>query len=267
MLNAAASAPAPDTLHPRVSGGSSQVFAADGTRLGFIQSDAAHTRGLDPKSPPSSSTPRSRSRTSASTQHDGVDFTGIFRSAVKDVIHGSALQGGSTITMQLMRNLYLGGDQHTLNQKIVEAKFALDYEKQHSKRSILTDYLNSVPYGTLGGQTAVGVQAAARIFFDKPASELNLAAVGPARRASPGALPVQPVPDPHEARTRRNEVLAKMAQLHYISAAEAPARRARRARSPARELLLAAPRGLLLRIRPRAARQALRPRSAVHRAG
>ena len=76
--------------------------------------------------------------------------------------------------MQLMRNLYLGGDQHTLRQKMIEAKLAIDYTKHHSKRSILTSYLNSVPYGTVGGQTAVGVQAAALIFFDKPVSQLNL---------------------------------------------------------------------------------------------
>src|SRR6185369_2074512 len=77
--------------------------------------------------------------------NDGVDFTGIVRSAVKDVSSGSALQGGSTITMQLMRNLYLGGGRHSLRQKVIEAKEAIDYTKHHSKRSILTEYLNSVP--------------------------------------------------------------------------------------------------------------------------
>ena len=78
-------------------------------------------------------------------KNDGVDVTGIFRAAVKDVSHGAALQGGSTITMQLMRNLYLGGDQRTLKQKIIEAKLAIDYNEHHSKHSILTSYLNSVP--------------------------------------------------------------------------------------------------------------------------
>ena len=127
-------------------------------------------------------------------KNNGVDLTGIFRAAVKDVTHGKALQGGSTITMQLVRNLYLGGDQHTIRQKIVEAKLAIEYEKKHDKHSILTSYLNSVPYGTLGGQTAIGVQAASRVFFDKPASQLDLAAVRAAGRAAAGALAVQPVP-------------------------------------------------------------------------
>ena len=95
--------------------------------------------------------------------------------------------------MQLMRNLYLGGDEHTLHQKIIEAKLAIEYTKHHSKRSILTSYLNSVPYGTLGGQTAIGVEAAARTFFDKPVSNLDLEQSALLAGPPPGALPVQPV--------------------------------------------------------------------------
>ena len=81
--------------------------------------------------------------------------------------------------MQLVRNLYTAPTkQRTLKRKIREAKLAEELENQHPGREgkhwILTKYLNSVPYGTVGGQTAVGVQAGARIFFDKPASELKL---------------------------------------------------------------------------------------------
>ena len=115
--------------------------------------------------------------------------------------------------MQLVRNLYLGGDQHTLKQKIIEAKLAIEYDKRHDKHSILTNYLNSVSYGTVGGQTAIGVQAAARIFFDKPASQLNLQ-----QSALLAGLPQAPsqynpfIAGP-TARQRRNEVLAKMSEL------------------------------------------------------
>ena len=124
--------------------------------------------------------------------------------------------------MQLMRNLYLGGDQHTFKQKIIEAKMALDYEKEHSKRSILTEYLNSVPYGTVGGQTAVGVQAAARIFFNKPVCAARPPAVGAARRAAPGALAVQPVRQPaRSAASAATRCSRKMAQLHYITPPQA----------------------------------------------
>ena len=156
-------------------------------------------------------------------KNDGVDLTGIFRSAVKDITHGSALQGGSTIAMQLMRNLYLGGDQHTLRQKIIEAALAIEYEEHHSKRSVLTNYLNTVPYGTVGGQTAIGVQAAARIFFDKPASELDLAQSALLAGLPQAPSQYNPLLDPSAARQRRNEVLSKMAQLSYISGAQAAA--------------------------------------------
>ncbi len=154
-------------------------------------------------------------------KNDGVDFTGIFRAAVKDITKGAALQGGSTITMQLMRNLYLGGDQHTLKQKIIEAKLAIEYEKHHSKHSILTSYLNSVPYGTIGGQTAMGVQAAARIFFDKPVSQLDLEQSALLAGLPQAPSQYNPLLDPAAARERRNEVLAKMAELHYITPAQA----------------------------------------------
>ena len=150
---------------------------------------------------------------------------------MKDLTNGEPLQGGSTITMQLVRNLYLGGDQHTLKQKIIEAKLAIDYNEHHSKHSILTSYLNSVPYGTVGGQTAVGVQAAARIFFDKPASQLNLEQSALLAGLPQAPSQYNPFLDPCAARQRRNEVLAKMAELHYISAAQAGAAEPRRWRS------------------------------------
>ncbi len=223
VLHVADQAPDPATLRPLLSGGSSQVFAADGTRLGFIQSD-------DLRSPIGwSEIPQSLKNATIAIEdqrfykNDGVDLTGIFRSAVKDITSGAALQGGSTITMQLMRNLYLGNDQHTLRQKIIEAKMAIDYNKEHSKHSILTSYLNSVPYGTVGGQTAIGVQAAARVFFNRPASQLNLEQSALLAGLPQAPSQYNPFLDPAAARGRRNEVLAKMAELHYISAARAAA--------------------------------------------
>ena len=121
VLHAADSAPALNTLHPRVSGGSSQVYAADGTRLGFIQSDELRTPVGSSEIPAELKHATVAIEDQRFYSNNGVDFTGIVRSAFKDLSSGSALQGGSTITMQLMRNLYLGGDQHSLHQKIVEA--------------------------------------------------------------------------------------------------------------------------------------------------
>jgi len=223
VLHVASTAPALASLHPLVGGGSSQVYAADGTRLGFIQADQLRSPISWNEIPSNLKNATVAIEDQRFYQNDGVDLTGIFRSAIKDITNGAALQGGSTITMQLVRNLYLGGDQHTLKQKIVEAKLALDYNEHHSKHSILTSYLNSVPYGTLGGQTAVGVQAAARIFFDKPASALDLEQSALLAGLPQAPSQYNPFLDPSAARERRNEVLTKMAELHYISGAQASA--------------------------------------------
>jgi penicillin-binding protein 1A len=217
------SAPSPSKLRPRVSGGSTQVFAADGTRLGFIQSDELRSPVGWGEIPADVKDATVAIEDQRFYKNDGVDLTGIFRAAVKDILSGAPLQGGSTITMQLMRNLYLGGDQHTLRQKIIEAAMAIEYEKEHSKHSILTSYLNSVPYGTVGGQTAVGVQAAARIFFDKPVSQLDLEQSALLAGLPQAPSQYNPFLYPAAARERRNEVLAKMAELHYISQAQAKA--------------------------------------------
>jgi penicillin-binding protein 1A len=226
VLSVAQSAPAISSLRPLVGGGSSQVFASDGTRLGFIQSDELRSPVSWSEIPTSLKDATIAIEDQRFYKNNGVDLTGIFRSAVKDITHGAALQGGSTITMQLVRNLYLGGDQHTLRQKIIEAKLAIDYAKLHSKHSILTSYLNSVPYGTLGGQTAIGVQAAARIFFDKPASQLDLEQAALLAGLPQAPSQYNPFLDSSAARLRRNEVLTKMAELSYISGAQAAAAKA-----------------------------------------
>jgi penicillin-binding protein 1A len=223
VLHVADSAPALGTLHPLLNSGSSQVYAANGTRLGTIESDELRTPVGWSEIPSDLKDATIAIEDQRFYKNDGVDVTGIFRAAVKDLSEGEALQGGSTITMQLMRNLYLGGDQHTFKQKIIEAKLALEYEKHHSKHSILTSYLNSVPYGTLGGQTAVGVQAAARVFFNKPASQLDLEQSALLAGLPQAPSQYNPILYPAAARERRNEVLAKMAELHYITPARARA--------------------------------------------
>jgi penicillin-binding protein 1A len=223
VVHIAQSAPSPRKLSPRVNGGSTQVFAANGTSLGFIQSDELRSPVSWSEIPADVKNATIAIEDQRFYENDGVDVTGIFRAAIKDVLNGAALQGGSTITMQLMRNLYLGGDEHTFKQKIIEAAMALEYNKEHSKHAILTSYLNSVPYGTLGGQTAVGVQAAARIFFDKPVSQLDLEQSALLAGLPQAPSQYNPFLDAAAAKERRNEVLAKMAELHYISAAEARA--------------------------------------------
>src|SRR5438876_800657 len=226
VLDAARSASPLASRHPIVSGGSSQVFAADGTRLGYIQSERLRSPVSWAEIPADLRNATVAIEDQRFYKHNGVDLTGILRAAIKDLLNGAAVQGGSTITMQLMRNLYLGEGRHTIKQKIIEAKLAREYEKHHGKRSILTSYLNSVPYGTVGGQTAIGVQAAARIFFDKPASQLNLQQSALLAGMPQAPSQYNPFRDPDSARRRRNEVLVKMRDLRYITAAHAAAAQA-----------------------------------------
>ena len=221
VLSVAQSAPSLDSLKPLLAGATSQVYAANGTRLGSIQSDVLRTPITTAQMPRLLREATVAIEDQRFYENNGVDVTGIFRSAVKDVLHGEALQGASTITMQLMRNLYLGSDTHTFKQKVDEAKLAIEYNKHHSKQSILTDYLNSVTYGTVEGRTALGVEAASRIFFDKSPYQLDLQ-----QQALLAGLPqapseYNPFLYPEAARQRRNEVLGKMAELHYITRAQA----------------------------------------------
>ena len=139
-------------------------------------------------------------------EHGGVDYEGIVRAAFKNLEAGKAVEGGSTITMQLVRNLYVGRER-TLERKIREARLAEELEDEHSKRWILQSYLNSVPYGTVDGQTAVGVQAAAQTFFDKPAKDLTLeeSALLAGLPQAPSRL--NPFQNKRDALERRNKVL------------------------------------------------------------
>jgi penicillin-binding protein 1A len=209
--------------HGRIGGGTSEVYAANGARLGAIQSDELRTPVGWSEIPADLKNATVAIEDQRFYKDDGIDVTGIFRAAVKDLVHGQALQGASTITMQLVRNLYLGGDERTFKQKIAEAKLAIEYDEHHSKRSILNSYLNDVDYGTVGGQTTLGVEAAARIFFDKPVSQLDLEQSALLAGLPQAPSQYNPLVNRAAARERRNEVLAKMAELHYISEAQAQA--------------------------------------------
>jgi penicillin-binding protein 1A len=211
---------------PEVSGASSQVFAAAGARLGFIQSEVLRTPvGY-------SQMPRQLRQATVAIEdqrfyeNDGIDLTGIIRAGIKDLVTGQPLQGASTITMQLVRNLYLGNDLRTPRQKIAEAKLALEYNKAHSKTEVLTQYLNTVPYTTVGGQTALGAQAASRVLFNRPVWQLDLQQCALLAGLPQAPSQYNPLLYPAAARHRRNEVLGKMAELHYISRATARATKA-----------------------------------------
>src|SRR3954447_2611948 len=208
--------PSIDTLKPRPEAENSVVYAADGTRLGFIP--AAQLR----QQIPSSSIPAYLKQAIVAIedrrfyQHKGVDYKGILRAAAKDATTGAAVQGGSTITMQLIRRLYLTRDR-TFKRKIEEATLAKEMEKGRSKDEILTEYLNDVSFGTAGGQEAVGVQAAARVYFGKPAKSLNLTQSALLAGLPQAPTLYNPIRHPEAAKARRAEVLLAMVRAGMIS--------------------------------------------------
>src|SRR4051795_6763107 len=149
-------------------------------------------------------------------KHKGIDYNGILRAALKDVTTGAAVQGGSTITMQLIRQLYLTRDR-TFKRKIEEATLAKEMEKRRPKDLILTQYLNDVSFGTAGGQEAVGVQAAARVFFGKPAKALNLTQSVLLAGLPQAPTLYNPIRHPEAARARRAQVLHSMVRAGMIA--------------------------------------------------
>ena len=155
-------------------------------------------------------------------QDHGIDFEGLVRAMLADIAAGHAVEGGSTITEQYIKNAYVG-DERTITRKLREAILAWELEDRWSKDQILTAYLNTVYYG----QGAYGVEAAAETYFHEQAADLTLDQA--ALLVAVAKLPTDysPCTRASAAREVRNEVLDQMTAVGYISAAQASAAQAR----------------------------------------
>jgi penicillin-binding protein 1A len=221
VLGVAAQTPPIDELQPVDEGANSIIYAADGSRLGFIQSDQARTPiGLE-KMPQELREATVAIEDERFYDHGGVDLEGVVRAAVNNFEAGETKQGGSTITQQLARNLYIEDPKRDLERKIKEAKLAEELEDAHDKDWILEQYLNTASYGTVQGRTAVGVEAASQIYFSKPAKDLDLAESALLAGLPQSPSQYNPFLNESGAIDRRNEVLDKMAELEYITQEEA----------------------------------------------
>jgi penicillin-binding protein 1A len=198
-------------------GGTSIVFAGDGSRLGYIRSDEARTPVKVKKVPIDLRYATVAIEDERFYEHNGIDYEGGLRALITNIEAGEVEQGASTLTMQLMRNLCISDPERNLERKIVEAQLALDYEKGHSKQRILGQYLNTASYGTVLGRTAVGVQAASKIYFSRPVWKLTLEQAALLAGLPQAPSQYNPLSNPRLALERRNEVLEKMADLGYIS--------------------------------------------------
>ena len=226
VLDVAADAPSLSTCRPIDRGGNSTLYAADGSKLGVIASDEARTPVSIKRIPKSVQLATVAIEDQRFYQHGGVDPEGILRAAVKDLEAGKAVEGGSTITQQLVRNLCISDPKQNLERKIVEAKLAIEYSKRHSRQEILGQYLNIASYGTIEGSTAVGVQAASKIYFDRPVWKLSLPQAALLAGLPQAPSEYNPILNPGAAKARRNQVLRQMDKLGYVAhdRAEAAAR-------------------------------------------
>src|SRR6202790_3563206 len=143
--------------------------------------------------------------------HHGVDPRGILRAGIADVLHRGATQGGSTLTQQLAKNLFLT-QERTVTRKLQEAVLALWLEHKFSKAQILELYLNRVYFGS----GAYGIEAAAQRYFGKSARKLTLpeAAMLAGLVQAPSRL--APSRNPDGAERRAGMVIAAMADLKMI---------------------------------------------------
>ncbi|MDN4132356.1 peptidoglycan glycosyltransferase/peptidoglycan DD-transpeptidase MrcA [Pantoea ananatis] len=145
-------------------------------------------------------------------EHHGVDPIGIFRAASVALVSGHASQGASTITQQLARNFFLSPER-SLMRKIKEAFLAIRIEQLLNKDEILELYLNKIYLG----YRAYGVGAASQVYFGKPVNELSLSEMATIAGLPKAPSTFNPLYSHSRAVARRNVVLARMLEQHYIT--------------------------------------------------
>ncbi len=145
-------------------------------------------------------------------KHHGIDIIAIARAIYRDIRAGRIVQGGSTITQQLAKQLFLKPEK-SLSRKIKEAAMAIQIEKRYTKEEILGLYLNQVFFGN----HAYGIEAAAHTYFGKSTDELTIAEAALLAAIPRAPAYYDPIKRPEKALRRRNIVLRKMLQSGYIT--------------------------------------------------
>jgi penicillin-binding protein 1A len=222
VVSIASSAPPLSSLKPRETGGNTRVFAANGKPLGFIQAENLHLPLRSEEIPQVVKDTTIAIEDERFYNHKGVDYEGVVRAAIKNATSGKTVEGGSTITMQLVRSLYISNER-TYTRKIREAKLAEELEEERSKEWILEKYLDVIPYGTVGGQSAIGIKAAAKIYFSKDLEELTLREAALLAGLPQAPSNYSPITAKEAAKRRRDQVLRKMAELGMITEERAAA--------------------------------------------
>lgn len=149
-------------------------------------------------------------------QHRGFDLQAVGRALTQDVLRRQAVQGGSTLTQQFVKNALVAQQNRSIFQKLKETALAYHLERKWSKEKILTEYLNSVYFG----QGAYGIELAARTYFGVHASELTVPQSALLAGLIPGPSAFNPATNAQAAKVRRDIVIKKMLEQHMISQAD-----------------------------------------------
>ncbi|MDH4184967.1 MAG: transglycosylase domain-containing protein, partial [Nitrospinota bacterium] len=148
-------------------------------------------------------------------KHKGLRLLSILRALLADIRKGSMAQGGSTITQQLAKVMFLTSEKK-ISRKIKEALLAIEIEKRFTKEEIFEFYANQIPLGS----GAFGVEAASRIYFGKPLADLTLAEAALIAGLPKAPATYSPLKNPEASITRRATVLSRMREEKYISSEE-----------------------------------------------
>ena len=153
-------------------------------------------------------------------QHYGISIRGISRALVNNLRPGSATQGGSTLTQQLVKNLYLSQDRNLL-RKGLEAVMALMLEQHYSKGEIIEAYINEIYLGQAGKRAIHGFSMASQHYFNQPLAELELHQIALLVAMAKGASYYDPRRNGERALQRRNLVISQLAEQGLINNAVA----------------------------------------------
>jgi penicillin-binding protein 1A len=204
-----------DIISTYVPNETTKVFAADGSLLAELHEE--ENRALVPISKISDYIKAGviASEDANFYYHHGLDFKGISRSMFTNLVFGSAVQGGSTITQQLARNVFLNKKKKVI-RKIAEVILALQLERRYTKEEILEFYLNQVYWG----HNAYGIESASNLYFGKNANQLSLAEAALLVGMLRGPEMYSPFVNPKKARWRQEIVLGRLLKLGLINEEE-----------------------------------------------
>lgn len=200
----------------------SVIYGADGSRIGEFRTASQSVPVPGDQMPDTIRTAVIAAEDHDFFTHDGVDFEAVGRAVLANLTAGRVVQGGSTITQQLVKNLYFEDRGRSLIRKAQEALLAAQLERELSKEEILVKYLNTVYLG----ESTFGVEAASQSYFRHPATDLTLSESALLAGVIPAPSLFSPRAAPAVAEDRRLRVLDQVERLALATPEEVAAARA-----------------------------------------